>query len=86
MARRREVVDTVTAPGEEPRREGVGVPHVARPLLVAAPRAGGEVRGELEHAPGVLRVITQSPSAADRLGEIGDHAVTPAVHLVAEET
>ncbi len=85
VAGRRNGVNTVAAAGEKPGREGVGVPHVTRCLLVPAPGAGREVRHEVQQTPGVLLVAAESLSASDGIRQIRDDAVTPAVDLVAEE-
>ena len=51
-ARRRDRLDVEAAPGEQPGRHRVGVPHLARAELVAAPDRSRHGRHEVEKPPG----------------------------------
>ena len=78
-------LDIEAAAGEEPRDQGIGVPHLSRSALVATPderRHGGY---EIEEALRRERVSCQSPWAFDRFTDIRDHAVAPATDLVTKD-
>ena len=83
--RRRDGVDGDAASAEEPRDDRVGVPHLAGAKLVAAPDRGRELAYAGQKAAGDLRIVRQPARTVDGFADIGNHAVAPAPHLVAED-
>ena len=78
-------VGVVAAAGQEPGDQGVGVPHLARVQLVAAPRGGRKGGSEVEQPPSPVDIGAHVLGAGDRFGDVGDDAVAPAADLVAEK-
>src|SRR5689334_20872487 len=75
----------VAAAGQEPGDQGVGVPHLTRMQLIAAPRGGRKGGSKIEQPPSPEDTGAQVLRAGDRLGNVGDDAVAPAADLVAEK-
>jgi hypothetical protein len=71
---------------DQPRGDGIGVPHLARPQFIAPPHEGRNVGNKVEQLPRALRVVAEALRARDGLGDIRDVAVPPAPDLVAEES
>lgn len=69
---------------ENPRRHGVGVPHLAGAEFVATPDGCWKERDQVEELTREGVVVGDAYGARDRRGDIGDHAVTPSVDLVSE--
>jgi hypothetical protein len=78
-------VDVEAGAGDEPGDQGVRVPHLACPELVAAPDRRRDLRHQLEDALRESRVVRQPPWALDRLVDVWNHAVTPAPDLVSKD-
>jgi hypothetical protein len=70
--------------GQQPGDHRVGVPHLARPQLVAAPDRAGQAANQLQQATGLERIVAEELRAGDRLVGVGDAPVAPAADLVAE--
>jgi hypothetical protein len=85
MGRHIDGVDVVAAAGQEPGDQGVGVPHLPRVQLVAAPGDGRERGHKVEQLLGPGDVGPRALRTGDRLGDVGDDAVAPAPDLVAEK-
>ena len=71
--------------GHQPCGDGVRVPHLARPEVVASPDRRGHGVGQVEESASNLRIAGEPACPADRLAEIRDQPVRPAAHLVAEQ-
>lgn len=67
-----------------PRRHGVGVPHLSRAELVAAPHRCGNTRHEVEDLLNDGGVVGEPHGTRHRIREIGDRSARPAPNLVAE--
>jgi hypothetical protein len=60
--------------------------HISpRVQLVTTPDRRRHLRHELEQPPRAVGIGAEAARALDRLGEVGDHAIAPAAHLVTEE-
>lgn len=77
-------VDCKSGACEQPGDHGVRVPHLTSPLLVAAPDQCRHLRGEVEEALGLILVVGQVLRALFGFVDVGDNAVLPASHFVAE--
>src|SRR3954462_11299325 len=84
-SRQGDVLGVEAGPRDEPRDHRVRVPHVPRPKLVAPPDGCGHRRYELEHTVGQVAVGREATRALHCLRRVGDVAVPPTAHLVAEE-
>jgi hypothetical protein len=73
------------ASGEYPCDHRVGVPHLARPELVAAPDRSGQAANHVQEATGHERIVAQQSGACDRLVGVRDGPVPPAAYLVSEQ-
>jgi hypothetical protein len=78
-------VDIEPAARDQPGDHRVRVPHLADPQLIASPDRRRHLGHQLEQAPRAVRITTEALRTLDRLGHVGDHAVTPTLDLVAEE-
>lgn len=74
----------MTASGEQPGDQGIGVPHVSRVAFIAAPRAGREGGDQGEHSLRARHIAAEDPRAGDSFGHVRDAAVAPAPDLVPE--
>ena len=83
--RRMESIQVDAAAREDPRDDRVRVPHVPGGCLVATPHRCGDVGQQLQHPRRDHDVSGQVNGAVDGRGDVGDDAVAPAAHLVAEE-
>ncbi len=77
--------DIEAAAHDEPRDQGVGVPHLASAQLVTAPYGHRHQRHQIEEPPRAVWIIAEAARAIDRFGDVGDEAVAPAAHLVSEK-
>ena len=85
MLGRRDVSEVEPTSSEQPRNEGVRVPHVAGAQLVATPGRGRERWGQSQYLPGDGRIGRHSPGCSYGVRGVGDDSAGPAAHLVAEE-
>ena len=70
---------------EQPRHDGVRVPHLAGPELVASPYGRRNRRREVEQTPREFGIAGQAGRAFHRLREVRYHALAPAPDLVAKD-
>lgn len=77
--------DIQTAAGDQPRDQGVRVPHLARPEFIAPPHRGGYRPHQLEDALRDLRIVRQSVRTCNGLSDIRDDAVAPAAQLIPKD-
>ena len=83
--RKRDRLDVESAAGDQPRDREFEF-HLPCTQLVPSPDGRRRQWHQLEESPGGLGVLGDAARACDRFGEVGDDAVAPASHLVAEET
>src|SRR5690606_34080346 len=70
--------------GKQPRHYRVRVPHFAGPRLVPAPDHRRYLLDECEEEVGPGGIGADGTGPSHGVGEVGDDAVAPAAHLVAE--
>ena len=76
-------VDSAT--DEDPRGEGVRVPHLTCAEFIAAPYDPRDLGNQREHAPSDVCVVRKAFWTFDRFVDVRDDAVMPAPHLVPKE-
>jgi hypothetical protein len=72
--------------GDDPAHHRVGVPHLTRAQLVAAPSRRWHRRNEVKYALGTSRILAQKARTIHSLAEVRDDAVTPASHLIPKDS
>ena len=78
--------DIDSAALQDPRHDGVGVPHLARVELVAAPYRGRYRWQQIEDSSGNVDVASHADGTPDCLIDIGNLPVPPAPDLVTEDS
>src|SRR5439155_14430156 len=73
------------ATGDQPRDDGIRVPHVACMQVVAPPDRSREIRRECKQPARPLRVIGQAARALYSLRDIRDEAIAPEPQLITED-
>ena len=77
--------DVDSAPGERPRDDRVGVPHLTRVELVSAPGGRGYRREDFEDSPRVVEGVRYANRTCDRRSDVRDRSIPPASDLIAED-
>ena len=71
--------------GQQPRRQGVRVPHLTGGQLISTPGVGGKLRYQLQHPASLIGMVSHPHGATDGGSHVRDGAPAPAADLVTEQ-